>query len=47
MKKNYLKVLICSAAMVGVFLATTVSSYGCWFFSFHQRECPKALIRED
>lgn len=47
MKRNYLKVLICSAAMVGVFLATTISSYGCWLFAFHQRECPKALIRED
>lgn len=47
MKKNYLKVLICSAAMMGVFLATAVSSYGCWLWTFHQRECPKALIRED
>lgn len=47
MKKNYLKILVCSAAMFGVFLATTVSTYGCWFWSFYQKECPKALIRED
>lgn len=47
MKKNYLKVLICSAAMIGVFLASTVSTYGCYFWFLHQRECPKALIRED
>lgn len=47
MKKNYLKILVCSAAMVGVLLASTVSVYGCWFWSFHQRECPKSLIRED
>jgi cyclic lactone autoinducer peptide len=47
MKKNYLKILICFAAMIGVFLASAVSSYGCWFWSMHQRECPKALIMED
>jgi len=47
MKKNYLKVLLCSAAMIGVFVASTVSVYGCWLFAWHQRECPKALIRED
>lgn len=47
MKKSYLKFLICSLAMIGVFVATTVSSYGTWFWSFHQRECPKSLIKED
>ena len=47
MKRNYFKVLVCLLAMVGVFAATTISSYGCWCWSFHQRECPKALIRED
>lgn len=47
MKKSYLKVLICSAVMVGVFVVTAISSYGTWLLSFHQRECPKALIRED
>ena len=47
MKKNYLKFLVCSIAMVGVFAATAVSSYGCWFWTYYQKECPKALIRED
>ncbi|MGE5615223.1 MAG: AgrD family cyclic lactone autoinducer peptide [Bacillota bacterium] len=47
MKKNYLKFLICSAAMIGVFLASAVSAHGCWFWLIHQRECPKALIKED
>ncbi len=47
MKKNYLKLLVCSAAMIGVFVATTVSSYGCWYWCWYQKECPKALIRED
>lgn len=47
MKKNYFKVLVCLLAMAGVFVASTVSAYGCWFFTFYQKECPKALIRED
>ncbi|NLK86482.1 MAG: cyclic lactone autoinducer peptide [Clostridiaceae bacterium] len=47
MKKNYLKTLVCLAAMAGVVAASAVSTYGCWLWTFHQRECPKALIRED
>ena len=46
MKKNYFKVLVCLLAMAGVFVASAVSAYGCWFWTFYQKECPKALIRE-
>lgn len=47
MKKNYLKTLVCLAAMAGVVAASAVSTYGCWFWSCYQKDCPKALIRED
>jgi cyclic lactone autoinducer peptide len=45
--KKHLKYILCLAAMAGVFVASTVSAYGCWLFTFYQKECPKALIRED
>ena len=47
MKKNYLKTLVCLAAMAGVVAASAVSTYGCWFWSCYQKDCPKSLIRED
>lgn len=47
MKKNYFRVLVCLLAMAGVFVASAVSAYGCWLWTFYQKECLKSLIRED
>jgi cyclic lactone autoinducer peptide len=45
--KNRLKKLVAFSALAVTTLVAATSSYGCWLFTFHQRECPKCLIEMD
>jgi cyclic lactone autoinducer peptide len=45
--KKTIKYLICLAALFGTLFVAATSSYGCWIFIVHQRECPKSLIKVD
>jgi cyclic lactone autoinducer peptide len=45
--KRSLKYLLCSVALVGTLFFAATSAFGCWCWVFHQRECPKSLIKID
>jgi cyclic lactone autoinducer peptide len=45
--KNKLKLLVGLGALAATLFMAATSSYGCWLWTTHQRECPKSLILKD
>ncbi|QNU67233.1 cyclic lactone autoinducer peptide [Ruminiclostridium herbifermentans] len=46
MKKNIKLLVLTALVALGTFTAYT-SANACWLFGFHQKECPKTLIKRD